>query len=182
VRERLEVMERMVALSKERIEFLEREIERRGEADPLLRLIVAGLTQTAAQLSVRVPVLEAPRMPPIKLDPADPADVERAGPDREDPERAQPERVEPERPLTEEPVDPPLHSRVQRIRRAQSARTSRADGGECSAHSYPGGLAFVRAPGKLGTILDTQLLTCVCTPAMTASLFTPTTSSLDSHA
>jgi len=99
-------MERMVALSEERIERLEREIERRGEAEERLHRIVAGLTQTAAQLSVRVPELEAPRMPPIKPGPAEPANPKRAGPDREDPERAQPEKVEPERPLTAEPMEP----------------------------------------------------------------------------
>ena len=98
------ISERMVALSEERIELPEREIERRGEAEERLHRIVAGLTQTAAQLSVRVPELEAPRMPPIKSRLTEPADPKRAGPDREDPKRAQPESVEPERPLAAEPL------------------------------------------------------------------------------
>jgi hypothetical protein len=43
-----------------RIAFLEAELERRGEAEERLHRIMAGLTQTAAQLSSRVPELEAP--------------------------------------------------------------------------------------------------------------------------
>jgi len=44
--------------------------------------------------------------PPIKIEPAEPADPRRSEPDREDPERADPEKVAPERPEREEPERP----------------------------------------------------------------------------
>jgi len=63
LREMIATQERMMELTQERIAFLEQELERRGEAEERLHRIVAGLTQTAAQLSARVPELEAPASP-----------------------------------------------------------------------------------------------------------------------
>jgi DNA-binding transcriptional MerR regulator len=93
LREMIANQERMMELTQERIAFLEQELERRGEAEERLHRIVVGLTQTAAQLSSRVPELEAPQTP-IKTEPAapaEPADPERAEPDREEPERVEPQ-------------------------------------------------------------------------------------------
>jgi excisionase family DNA binding protein len=63
LREMIAAQERMMELTQERIAFLEQELERRGEAEERLHRIVAGLTQTAAQLSARVPELEAAQRP-----------------------------------------------------------------------------------------------------------------------
>jgi hypothetical protein len=60
LREMIATQERMMELTQERLAFLEAELERRGEAEERLHRIVAGLTQTAAQLSARLPELEAP--------------------------------------------------------------------------------------------------------------------------
>jgi DNA-binding transcriptional MerR regulator len=60
LREMIASQERMMELTQERIAFLEQELERRGAAEERLHRIVVGLTQTAAQLSSRVPELEAP--------------------------------------------------------------------------------------------------------------------------
>ncbi len=76
-------LERLIANQEDRISFLERELERRGDEAERLHRIVAGLTRTTAELSTRLPELEAPASP------AEP---------RESPETAteQPGRVEPQ--------------------------------------------------------------------------------------
>jgi hypothetical protein len=80
---KVESLERLIANQEDRISFLERELERRGDEAERLYQIVAGLTRTTAELSTRLPELEAPASP------AEP---------RESPETAteQPGRVEPQ--------------------------------------------------------------------------------------
>jgi hypothetical protein len=80
---KVESLERLIANQEDRISFLERELERRGDEAERLHQIVAGLTRTTAELSTRLPELEAPASP------AEP---------RESPETAteQPGRVEPQ--------------------------------------------------------------------------------------
>jgi hypothetical protein len=46
-----------------RILFLERELERRGDETERLHQTVAGLTRATAELSARLPELELPRAP-----------------------------------------------------------------------------------------------------------------------
>ncbi len=58
-----EVLERLIEGQQDRIAFLERELERRGDETVRLHQIVAGLTQANAQLAARVPELEAPQEP-----------------------------------------------------------------------------------------------------------------------
>jgi predicted DNA-binding protein YlxM (UPF0122 family) len=58
---KVEVFERLIEGQQDRIAFLERELERRGDETTRLHQIVAGLTQANAQLASRVPELEAPR-------------------------------------------------------------------------------------------------------------------------
>ena len=79
---KVESLERLIANQEDRISFLERELERRGDEAERLHQIVAGLTRTTAELSTRLPELEAPTSP------AEP---------RESPSEAaaEPERVEP---------------------------------------------------------------------------------------
>ena len=57
---KVEALERLIDNQHERIAFLERELERRGDEAETLHRIVAGLTQVNAQLSARLPELEAP--------------------------------------------------------------------------------------------------------------------------
>jgi hypothetical protein len=59
LRQMIESQERLIANTEDRIAFLERELERRGEETERLHRIVAGLTQATAQLSSRLPELEA---------------------------------------------------------------------------------------------------------------------------
>ena len=58
---KVEVLERLIEGQQERIEFLERELERRGDETTNLHQIVGGLTQANARLAARVPELEAPQ-------------------------------------------------------------------------------------------------------------------------
>ena len=58
---KVEVLERLIEGQQDRIAFLERELERRGDETVRLHQIVAGLTQANAQLAARVPELEAPQ-------------------------------------------------------------------------------------------------------------------------
>jgi hypothetical protein len=53
--------ERLIEGQQDRIAFLERELERRGDETVRLHQIVAGLTQANAQLAARGPELEAPQ-------------------------------------------------------------------------------------------------------------------------
>ncbi len=56
---KVEVLERLIEGQQDRIEFLERELERRGDETTRLHQIVGGLTQANARLAARVPELEA---------------------------------------------------------------------------------------------------------------------------
>jgi predicted DNA-binding protein YlxM (UPF0122 family) len=58
---KVEVLERLIEGQQDRIAFLERELERRGDETVRLHQIVAGLTQANAQLAAHVPELEAPQ-------------------------------------------------------------------------------------------------------------------------
>jgi len=82
---KVEVLERLIEGQQDRIAFLERELERRGDETVRLHQIVAGLTQANAQLAARVPELEAPQEAAEAPEPAE-----------DEPERAepQPDRVE----------------------------------------------------------------------------------------
>jgi hypothetical protein len=57
---KVEALERLIANQEDRISFLERELERRGDEAERLHQIVAGLTRATAELSARLPELEAP--------------------------------------------------------------------------------------------------------------------------
>jgi hypothetical protein len=57
---KIEALERLIANQEDRISFLERELERRGDEAERLHQIVAGLTRATAELSARLPELEAP--------------------------------------------------------------------------------------------------------------------------
>jgi DNA-binding transcriptional MerR regulator len=61
---KIEALERLLENQQDRISFLERELERRGEETERLHQIVAGLTRATAELSARLPELEAPSGPP----------------------------------------------------------------------------------------------------------------------
>jgi predicted DNA-binding protein YlxM (UPF0122 family) len=61
---KIEALERLLENQQDRISFLERELERRGDETERLHQIVAGPTQATAELSVRLPELEAPSEPP----------------------------------------------------------------------------------------------------------------------
>jgi hypothetical protein len=61
---KVEALERLLDSQQERILFLERELERRGDETERLHQIVAGLTRATAELSARLPELEAPSEPP----------------------------------------------------------------------------------------------------------------------
>jgi predicted DNA-binding protein YlxM (UPF0122 family) len=82
---KVEVLERLIEGQQDRIAFLERELERRGDETVRLHQIVAGLTQANAQLAARVPELEAPQEAAEAPEPAE-----------DEPERAEPrpDRVE----------------------------------------------------------------------------------------
>ena len=58
---KVEALERLIDSQHDRIAFLERELDRRGDETIRLQQIVAGLTQANAQLAARVPELEAPQ-------------------------------------------------------------------------------------------------------------------------
>jgi predicted DNA-binding protein YlxM (UPF0122 family) len=76
---KVEVLERLIEGQQDRIAFLERELERRGDETVRLHQIVAGLTQANAQLAARVPELEAPQEAAEAPEPAE-----------DEPERAEP--------------------------------------------------------------------------------------------
>ncbi len=61
---KVEALERLLENQQDRISFLERELERRGDETERLHQIVAGLTRATAELSARLPELEAPSKPP----------------------------------------------------------------------------------------------------------------------
>jgi hypothetical protein len=61
---KIEALERLLENQQNRISFLERELERRGDETERLHHIVAGLTRATAELSARLPELEAPSEPP----------------------------------------------------------------------------------------------------------------------
>ena len=61
---KVETLERLLENQQDRISFLERELERRGDETERLHQIVAGLTRATAELSVRLPELEASSEPP----------------------------------------------------------------------------------------------------------------------
>jgi hypothetical protein len=58
---RIELLERMVRLSQERLEWLEAEVERRAEAEERLHQLLAGLIWTNATRAARVPEVEPAR-------------------------------------------------------------------------------------------------------------------------
>ena len=71
---KVEVLERLIEGQQDRIAFLEREMERRGDETARLHQIVAGLTQANTRLASRVPELEAPRESPQNGDIPDPSE------------------------------------------------------------------------------------------------------------
>lgn len=73
---KVEVLERLIEGQQERIEFLERELERRGGETTRLHQIVGGLTQANARLAARVPELEAPASPEARESPVGPSPTE----------------------------------------------------------------------------------------------------------
>jgi hypothetical protein len=62
--DRPDAREELVDERRDRVRFLEGELERRGEESERLHRIIAGLTQATAHLSSRVPELEARREEP----------------------------------------------------------------------------------------------------------------------
>ena len=60
---KVEALERLLENQQDRISFLERELERRGDETERLHQIVVGLTRATAELSARLPELEAPSEP-----------------------------------------------------------------------------------------------------------------------
>jgi uncharacterized small protein (DUF1192 family) len=58
------LVEELVEELRDRVAFLERELERRGMEADRYQQIVAGLTQANNQLSTRLRELEAPQVPP----------------------------------------------------------------------------------------------------------------------
>ena len=61
---KVDALERILGHQEDRIAFLERELERRGDETERLHQIVAGLTRATAELSARLPELEAPAASP----------------------------------------------------------------------------------------------------------------------
>ncbi len=88
-------MERLIESQQDRISFLERELERRGDDTERLHQIVAALTRTTAELSARLPELERDSMTPTS-----PHSVEG------DAERGEPRPATEERPVTETRREP----------------------------------------------------------------------------
>jgi hypothetical protein len=74
---KVEALERLLENQQDRISFLERELERRGDETERLHQIVAGLTRATAELSARLPELEAP------TEPSEPPETATAPPDEE---------------------------------------------------------------------------------------------------
>jgi len=65
---KVEALERLLENQQDRISFLERELERRGDETERLHQIVAGHTRATTELSTRLPELEAlsePRESPV---------------------------------------------------------------------------------------------------------------------
>ena len=77
---KVEVLERLIEGQQDRIEFLERELERRGDETTRLHQIVGGLTQANARLAARVPELEAPASPEARESPEGPGPTEQPPP------------------------------------------------------------------------------------------------------
>lgn len=73
---KVQVLERLIEGQQDRIEFLERELERRGDETTRLHQIVGGLTQANARLAARVPELEAPASPEARESPESPGPTE----------------------------------------------------------------------------------------------------------
>ena len=73
---KVEVLERLIEGQQDRIEFLERELERRGDETTRLHQIVGGLTQANARLAAREPELEAPASPEARESPEGPGSTE----------------------------------------------------------------------------------------------------------
>jgi hypothetical protein len=73
---KVQALERILEHQQDRISFLERELERRGDETERLHQIVAGLTRTAAELSARLPELEAPATSEARESPESPAPTE----------------------------------------------------------------------------------------------------------
>jgi DNA-binding LacI/PurR family transcriptional regulator len=80
---KVEALERLIDSQHDRIAFLERELDRRGDETTRLHQIVAGLTQANAQLAAHVPELEAPPQ-----EAADSAETVEEAPDRAEPHSA----------------------------------------------------------------------------------------------
>jgi hypothetical protein len=80
VESKVEVLERLIEGQQDRIEFLERELERRGDETTRLHQIVGGLTQANARLAARVPELEAPASPEARESPESPGATETPAP------------------------------------------------------------------------------------------------------
>jgi predicted DNA-binding protein YlxM (UPF0122 family) len=73
---KVEVLERLIEGQQDRIEFLERELERRGDETTRLHQIVGGLTQANGRLAARVPELGAPASPEARESPEVPGPTE----------------------------------------------------------------------------------------------------------
>ena len=73
---KVEVLERLIEGQQDRIAFLERELERRGDETTRLHQIVGGLTQANARLAARVPELEAPASSEARESPVSPGPTE----------------------------------------------------------------------------------------------------------
>jgi hypothetical protein len=80
VESKVEVLERLIEGQQDRIEFLERELERRGDETTRLHQIVGGLTQANARLAARVPELEAPASPEARESSESPGATETPAP------------------------------------------------------------------------------------------------------
>ena len=76
----LEAKDGTIADLRDRVEFLERELERRGDETNTLHRIVAGLTQANTTLAARMPELELPR------DPTEDAETVEEAPERAEPQ------------------------------------------------------------------------------------------------
>jgi hypothetical protein len=97
-------LERLIESQQDRISFLERELERRGDDTERLHQIVAALTRTTAELSARLPELAGASMTPRS-----PHSAEGAA------KRGEPRPATEERPVTEtrrEPSPSALTSRL----------------------------------------------------------------------
>ena len=76
----LEAKDETIADLRDRVEFLERELERRGDETARLHQIVGGLTQANTRLAARVPELEAPASPEARESPVSPGPTQHPTP------------------------------------------------------------------------------------------------------